>query len=106
MSIPENRDKLEAAEALAVLAEEQGVSLLRLAIAFTLEHPAVTSAIIGPRTTEQLDSQLGSDELELSPEVLDRIDDIVAPGRNISPAGAGYDPPSVTEAAVRRRRRG
>jgi aryl-alcohol dehydrogenase-like predicted oxidoreductase len=106
MTIPENRDKLEAAEALALLAEELGLSLVRLAIAFALEHPAVTSAIIGPRTMEQLESQLGADELELTPAVLDRIDEIVPPGRNVSPAGAGYDPPSLTEPSLRRRRRG
>jgi aryl-alcohol dehydrogenase-like predicted oxidoreductase len=105
MSIPENRDKLEAAEALAALAEHEGVSLIRLAIAFAIEHPAVTSAIIGPRTMEQLESQLGADEIQLSPTVLDRIDEIVPPGRNVSPAGAGYDPPSLTDPTQRRRRR-
>ena len=92
-------------DALALLAEELDVSLIHLAIAFAIEHPAVTSAIIGPRTMEQLESQLGADELELSDTVLDRIDEIVPPGRNVSPAGAGYDPPSLTEPALRRRRR-
>jgi aryl-alcohol dehydrogenase-like predicted oxidoreductase len=105
MSIPENEAKLEAAEALAVLAEQEGVSLIHLAIAFALEHPAVSSAIIGPRTIEQLESQLGAEELQLSDAVLDRIDEIVPPGRNVSHAGAGYDPPSLTDPAQRRRRR-
>jgi aryl-alcohol dehydrogenase-like predicted oxidoreductase len=106
MSLPENHAKLDAAEALAVLAEQEGISLIHLAIAFALEHPAVTSAIIGPRTMEQLESQLGADEVALGPDVLDRIDEIVPPGRNVAHAGAGYDPPSLTDAARRRRRRG
>ena len=105
MSLPDNVAKLEAAEALALLAEEQGISLIHLAIAFALEHPAVTSAIIGPRTMEQLESQLGAAEVALDPAVLDRVDDIVPPGRNVAAAGAGYDPPAVTDPALRRRRR-
>ena len=70
-----------AADALAQLAEEAGISLIHLAIAFVLRHPAVTAAIIGPRTMEQLESQLGAVELRLDAEVLDRIDGIVPPGR-------------------------
>ena len=71
----ENQRKLEAVEALAELAEEAGLSLTHLAIALVLEHPAVTSAIIGPRTMEQLESQLGADEVWLAEELLDRIDE-------------------------------
>ena len=105
MSLPDNQAKLEAAEALALLAEQEGISLIHLAIAFALEHPAVTSAIVGPRTMEQLESQLGAAEVVLDPAVLDRVDEIVPPGRNVAAAGAGYDPPAVTDAALRRRRR-
>jgi aryl-alcohol dehydrogenase-like predicted oxidoreductase len=101
--IPANVVKLEAAEKLAVLAEEAGLSLIHLAIAFVLEHPAVTSAIIGPRTLEQLESQLGATKVTLTADVLDRIDEIVPPGTDLNPADAGYLPPSITDAARRRR---
>jgi aryl-alcohol dehydrogenase-like predicted oxidoreductase len=102
LSLPGNQKKLEAADALAVLAEEAGIPLIRLAIAFVIKHPAVTSAIIGPRTMEQLESQLGSDEVKLSDEVLDRIDKIVPPGQNFSAADSGWDNPALAPKARRR----
>lgn len=101
----ENTAKLDAAEALAQLAEEAGLSLVQLALAFVLEHPAVTSAIIGPRTLEQLTSQLGADRVRLSQDVLDRIDKIVPPGTNLSSRDAGYHPAELTDPALRRRSR-
>ncbi|MEV6009794.1 aldo/keto reductase [Streptomyces sp. NPDC051976] len=100
---PENAAKLDAAEALAQLAEEAGLTLVQLALAFVLRHPGVTSAIIGPRTFEQLDSQLGADRITLSQDVLDRIDKIVPPGTNLSDSDAGYTPPAIRDAALRRR---
>jgi len=103
MSLPENQRKLDAAEALAVLAEEAGLSLIHLALAFVAQHPAVTAPIIGPRTMEQLESQLGAADVNLSSDVLDRIDEIVPPGTNISAGDAGYQPPSLTDASLRRR---
>jgi aryl-alcohol dehydrogenase-like predicted oxidoreductase len=103
LSLPENQRKLEAAEALAQLAEELDVTLIRLAIAFTLAHPAVTAPIIGPRTMEQLESQLGAEQLTLSAETLDRIDEIVPPGTNFAATDAGYTPPAVEDARLRRR---
>ena len=66
------------------------MSLVHLAIAFVLRHPGVTSAIIGPRTMEQLESQLAAASLELDVATLDRIDEIVAPGTNVNPADAGF----------------
>jgi aryl-alcohol dehydrogenase-like predicted oxidoreductase len=105
ISAPENAAKLAAADALAGLAEEAGLTLVQLALAFVLEHPAVTSAIIGPRTFEQLAGQLGADKIVLPPEVLDRIDEIVPPGTNLAARDAGYAPPSLTDPAARRRRR-
>jgi aryl-alcohol dehydrogenase-like predicted oxidoreductase len=103
LSLPENQRKLEASDALAELAEQAGISLIHLAIAFVLRHRAVTSAIIGPRTMEQLESQLGAADVVLDEALLDRIDEIVPPGRNLNPADAGYTPPSLENASLRRR---
>src|SRR2546426_471450 len=103
MSLPENQRKLEAAYRLAELADEAGLSLIDLALAFVLEHPAVTAAIIGPRTMEHLESQLTAAEVQLSADVLDRIDEIVAPGTNLNPADAGWQPPALASAWQRRR---
>jgi aryl-alcohol dehydrogenase-like predicted oxidoreductase len=101
LSIPENQRKLDAADALARLADEAGISLIHLALAFVIRHPAVTAAIIGPRTMEHLESQLGAADVELADEVLDRIDEIVPPGVNVNPADAGYANPALTPAALR-----
>ena len=103
MSLPVNQRKLEAADALAELADEAGVPLVHLAIAFVIRHPAVTSAIIGPRTMDQLTSQLGAADLTLDQKLLDRIDEIVPPGTNLNPADAGYQPPSLANPDLRRR---
>jgi aryl-alcohol dehydrogenase-like predicted oxidoreductase len=103
MSLPENQRKLDAAEALAQLADEAGLSLIHLALAFVLRHPAVSAAIIGPRTMEHLESQLGAADVQLTDDVLDRIDGIVAPGTNINPADAGWVPPWLADASLRRR---
>src|SRR5262249_28689054 len=82
LSIPGNQRKLDAADALAALAEEAGLSLIHMALAFVINHPAVTAAIIGPRTMEQLESQLGAVDVTLDEKLLDRIDEIVTPGTN------------------------
>jgi aryl-alcohol dehydrogenase-like predicted oxidoreductase len=103
MSLPGNRAKLEAAEKLARLADEAGLSLIHLALAFVISHPAVTSAIVGPRTMAHLDSQLGAADVTLSRDILDRIDEIVPPGINLNPPDRGYDPPALTDPALRRR---
>ncbi len=105
LSLPENQAKLEAADALAVLAEENDLSLVHLALAFVVNHPAVTAAIIGPRTAEHLEDQLGAADVVLGDEVLDRIDEIVRPGTNFSWADAGYVPPAIASAWRRRRAR-
>ena len=102
LSLPENQRKLEVADRLAQLAEEAGLSLIHLAIAFVLRHPAISAAIIGPRTMEQLESQLGAADVDLSDELLDAIDELVAPGTTINPADAGYTPPSLEPGARRR----
>ncbi len=102
MSLPVNQRKLEAAEALGRLAEDAGLSLIEMAIAFVLNHPAVTSAIIGPRTLEHLESQLPAADIRLGADVLDRIDEIVAPGTLINPADSSYDNPALRPSARRR----
>lgn len=103
LSLPSNQHKLEAADALAQVADKAGLSLIHLALAFVLRHPAVTAAIIGPRTMEHLESQLGAVDVELSDDVLDQIDEICPPGTNFSFADAGYIPPGVGQPALRRR---
>ncbi len=101
MSIPGNQAKLEAAEKLAEVAEQAGMPLIEMSIRFVTSHRAVTAAIIGPRTMEQLESQLAAlEQPVLPPDVLDRIDEIVPPGRTSTrPTRAGTRPGSPTLAA-------
>ena len=101
---PANVAKLDAVEALALLAEEADLSLIHLALAFVMQHPAVTAPIIGPRTMEHLESQLGAAEVTLTAEILDRIDEIVPPGVNLSTDDAGYVPDALQDPMLRRRR--
>jgi aryl-alcohol dehydrogenase-like predicted oxidoreductase len=102
LSLPENQRKLEATEQLADLADKAGLTLIELAIAFVLRHPAVTAAIIGPRTMAHLESQLPAAEVNLPTEVLDRIDEIVPPGVTLNPADNGWVSPALQPAARRR----
>jgi aryl-alcohol dehydrogenase-like predicted oxidoreductase len=102
LSLPGNQRKLEAADALARLAEDAEMTLVEMALAFVINHPAVTAAIIGPRTMEQLESQLTAVDVKLTADVLDRIDEIVPPGTNLNPADAGRQNPAL-EPATRRR---
>ena len=76
---------------------------LMMALAFVVNHPAVTAAIVGPRTMEQLEDQLPALQRTLSADVLDRIDEIVAPGTNVNQADTGWDPPWLTDSSQRRR---
>lgn len=99
-----NQRKLRAAESLAELATGAGVSLIHLAIAFALEHPAIASVIIGPRTMEQLESQLGAVDVRLKDDLLDEIDQIVPPGETFSYLDLGPIPPSLGDRQERRRR--
>ncbi len=105
LGLPVNQRKLEIVTQLAALAAEAGLSLIELSLAFVLEHPAVSAAIIGPRTMEQLESQLSAPEVRLEPAVLDRIDAIVAPGTNVNPEDAGWQPAALTDPRLRRRSR-
>ncbi len=102
LSIPANQAKLEAADALGQLADEAGIPLIHMALAFVIRHPAVTAAIIGPRTMEQLASQLAATDVVLDDALLDRIDEIVPPGTNVNPTDAGWTNPALAVAARRR----
>jgi aryl-alcohol dehydrogenase-like predicted oxidoreductase len=102
LSIPENQRKLDVVEELAQVAEQAGLTLIQLAIAFVINHPAVTAAIIGPRTMEHLESQLAAAEVTIDPAVLDRIDEIVPPGSNVNVADGGWANPDLEPPARRR----
>ena len=103
LSLPGNQRKLDVVTELAQLAKEAGLTLIELALAFVLEHPAISSAIIGPRTMEQLESQLSSPSIVLDAAVLDRIDELVPPGTNLNTDDAGWSPRSIEKAKLRRR---
>jgi aryl-alcohol dehydrogenase-like predicted oxidoreductase len=103
LSLAGNQAKLDAVERLTPLAESAGLSLIQLALAFVLRHPAVTAPIIGPRTMEQLESQLGAQDVVLHSDVLDAIDAVVPPGTNLNPVDAGWRPPALDDPSQRRR---
>ncbi len=105
MSLPANQVKLEIVNQLTKLAEDANLTLIELAIAFVLEHPAVTSAIIGPRTMEHLESQLTAPDVRLDASLLDAIDAIVPPGTNVNREDGGWVPPALTDPRLRRRTR-
>jgi aryl-alcohol dehydrogenase-like predicted oxidoreductase len=95
--------RLDAVEQLISVAAEAGMPMTHLALGFVMAHPCVTSAIIGPRTMEQLDDLLAGVGVALDDEVLDRIDKIVPPGTDVGIDVAAYNPPEVTQASLRRR---
>jgi len=102
LSNPYNQRKLDAVEELAQLADQAGLTLIQLAIAFAASHPAITSPLIGPRTMEQLETQLAAADVVLSADVLDRIDEIVPPGITINPADSSFTNPALEPASRRR----
>src|SRR5579863_9657278 len=106
LTLPGNQRKLELVTALGKLAEEAGLTMIELALAFVLEHPAVSSAIIGPRTMEHLESQLSAPTVRLSDEVLDRIDELVPPGTNVNVDDGGWQPRALVKTKLRRRHHG
>jgi aryl-alcohol dehydrogenase-like predicted oxidoreductase len=103
MNLPANQRKLQIVIQLSSLAEEAGLTLIEMALAFVLEHPAICSAIIGPRTMEQLESQISVPDLTLDESVLNHIDEIVEPGTNLNPGDAGWAPPDLANTRKRRR---
>ena len=95
VSDPANQKKMDLVEDLVLIADEVGVTLAQLSLAWVLHHPGVTSAIIGPRIMEHLTTVLGADEVVLSPEILDRIDALVAPGTTVTPDEARWETPAL-----------
>ena len=95
--------RIDAVEEFIPLAAEAGISLTHMALAFVIAHPGVTAALIGPRTMEQLDDLLGAADVELSDELLDKIDAIVPPGTGVGRMDQEYNTPSIVTAALRRR---
>ena len=102
LSQPANQRKLDAVEDLAQLADEAGITLIEMAIAFVLHHPAITAAILGPRTMEQLETQLPAGDVILDDAILDRIDQIVAPGTTVNPVDNSFANPALEPSARRR----
>ncbi|MFG1838043.1 aldo/keto reductase [Micromonospora sp. NPDC049175] len=102
-TIPANRAKLDAVEKLATVADQAGLTMIQLALGFVTAHPAVTSAIIGPRTMDHLHTQLAAADTVLSADVLDAIDAIVAPGVDLAAHEKSDTPPALLDAARRRR---
>ena len=102
-TIPANRARLDAVEQLAKVADEAGLTMIQLALGFVTVHPAVTSALIGPRTLDHLHSQLAAADTVLSADVLDAIDAIVAPGTDLAAHEKNDTPPALLDPSLRRR---
>jgi aryl-alcohol dehydrogenase-like predicted oxidoreductase len=103
LAVPANRARLDAVERLAGVADEAGLTLIQLALGFVTAHPAVTSALIGPRTLGHLHSQLAAADTVLPADALDAIDEIVAPGTDLAPHEKHDTPPALLDASLRRR---
>ena len=95
--------RLDAVEKIISLADGAGLPMTHLAMAFAIAHPDVTSAIIGPRTMEQLDDLLAGVDVTLTDELLDRIDEIVPPGTDVGTLDMAYRPPALKRPDLRRR---
>jgi aryl-alcohol dehydrogenase-like predicted oxidoreductase len=95
--------RLDAVEQIIPLAQHAGLSMTHLAMAFAIAHPGVTSAILGPRTMEQLDDLLAGVDVTLTDEILDRIDEIVPPGTDVGALDQAYLPPALQRSDLRRR---
>ena len=102
-AVPANRARMDAVEQLADVADEAGLTMIQLALGFVTAHPAVTSAIIGPRTVDHLHAQLAAADTVLSADVLDAIDGIIAPGSDLAPDEKHDTPPALLDPTLRRR---
>jgi len=103
LSVPANRAKLDAVERLAAIAGGAGLTMVQLALGFVTAHPAVTSALIGPRTPEHLHAQLAAADTVLPADVLDAVDAVVAPGVDLAPGEKNDTPPALLDPSLRRR---
>ena len=103
LDVPANQARLDAVEKLAKLAEQAGLTLIQLALGFVTAHPAVTTALIGPRTLDHLRSQLAAADTVLPANVLDEIDAVVAPGTDLAPQEKFDTPPALLDPSLRRR---
>jgi aryl-alcohol dehydrogenase-like predicted oxidoreductase len=100
-----NEGRLDVVEQLVSLADEAGLPMTHLAMAFVTSHPGVTSALLGARTMEQLDDLLAGVDVTLSDDILDRIDEIVPPGTDVGTLGQAYVVPALRNPRLRRRPR-
>ncbi|OZE80484.1 aldo/keto reductase [Rhodococcus sp. 15-649-2-2] len=100
---PTGQAKLDAMEKLVAVADDAGLTLIQLALGFVTAHPGVTSAIVGPRTVAHLHSQLAAADTILTGDILDRLDEIVAPGVDLAPGDKFDTPPALLDASLRRR---
>lgn len=104
-SVPANRSRLDAVEALAAVAEQAGLTLIQLALGFVTAHPGVTGAIVGPRTVDHLKAQLAAADTVLPADVLDAVDAVVAPGVDLAPGEKHDAHPALSDPSLRRRPR-
>ena len=95
--------RLDAVERLIPLAAEAGLPMTHLAMAFTIAHPGITSALIGVRTMDHLDGLLAGLDVTLTDDILDRIDEIVPPGTDVGTLDQAYQPPALANPGLRRR---
>ncbi|MDX3237844.1 aldo/keto reductase [Streptomyces sp. ME03-5709C] len=104
-ALPANQARLDAVEKLAALASEAGLTMVQLALGFVTAHPAVTAALVGPRTLDHLRTHLAAADTVLTADVLDAIDAIVAPGLDLAPHERFDTPPALLDPSLRRRHR-
>jgi aryl-alcohol dehydrogenase-like predicted oxidoreductase len=102
-SVFSDERRLDAVEQLVALAEDVAMPMSHLAMAFSIAHPAVTSSLIGPRTMTQIDDLIAGFGVTLTDDVLDRIDEIVAPGTDMGTLDQAYVPPALRTSSLRRR---
>ncbi|WML82242.1 aldo/keto reductase [Streptomyces sp. VNUA74] len=102
-ALPAGRARLDAVEKLAAIADEAGLTLIQLALGFVTAHPAVSAALVGPRTLDHLHAQLAAADTVLSGDVLDAVDAVVAPGTDLAPHEKSDATPALLDPSLRRR---
>ena len=84
-------ETMDLVEQLIPLAEAKGVTLAEYSLAWLMQRPGITSPITGARNVEQLESSLRACEVEFGQDELDRIDEIIEPGGNVTNYCTLYD---------------